>query len=157
MPEGELTPQLLAALGKERTRALGQIVGLLTRSAPHQTMTIADIKHGLLAPIMLGQYLLAGRTSEETSGAPPAAALIWARVSEAVDQRLATAGTAKIRLTSQECRSGEIVWLTEAAGDLRLIPKMVARLRASDPSIHTIRVAVPAADGSITVRTLSSH
>ncbi len=150
----EPSPQLLAALGNERMRVLGQIVGLLTRSQPHQSMTIADIKRGLIAPIMLGQYVLAGRPSEEGAGSPPVAVLIWARVSDAVDQRLAAAQSAKIELASGEWRSGDIVWLTDAAGDLRLVPQMVTRLRATDPTIRAIRVASPAGDGKIAVRTL---
>lgn len=151
---GEPTPQLLAALGNERVRVLGQIVGLLTRSQPHQSMTVADIKRGLIAPIMLGQYILAGRSNEGGGGAPPAAVLLWARVSDAVDERLAAAQSARIELTSQEWNGGDIVWLTEAAGDLRLVPQMVARLRAADPSIRAIRVASPAGDGTIAIRTL---
>jgi hemolysin-activating ACP:hemolysin acyltransferase len=151
---GEPTPQLLAALGNERMRALGQIVGLLTRSAHHQTMTIADIKRGLIAPIMLGQYILAGRSNEGGAGSPPVAALIWARVSEAVDQRLTAAQSARIELAPDEWNTGDIVWLTEATGDLRLVPQMVVRLRATDPTIRAIRVASPAGDGKIAVRTL---
>lgn len=151
---GEPTPQLLAALGNERMRVLGQIVGLLTRSQAHQSMTIADIKRGLIAPIMLGQYILAGRSHEEGAGSPPVAVLIWARVSDSVDQRLTAAQSAKIDLAPDEWKSGDIVWLTEAAGDLRLVPQMVVRLRATDPTIRAIRVASPAGDGTIAVRTL---
>lgn len=152
----EPTPQLLAALGNERLRVLGQLVGLLTRSQPHQSMTIADIKRGLIAPIMLGQYVLAGRQTDENAGSSPVAALLWARVSDTVDARLTAAKSARIELASNEWRSGDIVWLTEAVGDLRLIPNMVARLRATDPTIRTIRVASPSSDGTMTVRTLDA-
>lgn len=152
----EATPQLLSALGNERLRVLGQMVGLLTRSQPHQSMTIGDIKRGLIAPIMLGQYVLAGRSADEGAGSPPVAALLWARVSDAVDTRLAAAKSARIDLASDEWKSGDIVWLTEAVGDLRLVPKMVARLRATDPTIRAIRVAAAASDGTVTVRTLDA-
>lgn len=150
----EPTPQLLAALGNERMRVLGQIVGLLTRSAPHQSMTIGDIKKGLLAPIMLGQYMLAGRGKDDTTGSVPVTALIWARVSDQVDQRLMQARSAAINLAAEEWQSGDIVWLTEAVGDLRAVPEMVERLRSTDPRIRAIRVAATGADGKVTIRTL---
>lgn len=152
----EPSPQLLAALGNERLRVLGQIVGLLTRSQPHQSMTIGDVKSGLIAPIMLGQYVLAGRPQEDGAGSPPVAALLWARVSDTVDARLTAAKSARIDLAPGEWKSGDIVWLTEAVGDLRLVPKMVARLRATDPTIRAIRVASPSNGGTITVRTLDA-
>jgi hemolysin-activating ACP:hemolysin acyltransferase len=152
--DSEATPQLLAALGNERIRVLGQIVGLLTRSAAHQNMTIADIKTGLLAPVMLGQYMLAGRSNDHATGSVPVTALIWARVSDQVDQRLTQTASAAIDLSAEEWRSGDIVWLTEAVGDLRAIPEMIERLRSTDTKISAIRVASPGVDGKITVRTL---
>ena len=139
---------------KNGAPASAAIVGLLTRSQPHQSMTVSDIKRGLIAPIMLGQYILAGRSAAEGAGSPPVAVLIWAKVSDAVDQRLTAANSARIELASDEWNSGNIVWLTEAVGDLRLVPQMVARLRSADPTIQAIRVASSQGDGTIAVRTL---
>lgn len=145
---------LLAALGNERMRALGQMVGLLTRSAPHQSMTIGDVKAGLIAPLLLGQYMLAGNAVAAGGAVAPTTALIWARVATDVDQRLANLKSTRITLAPAEWNGGCIVWMTEAFGDLRLLPDMIARLRQSDWLDKTVRIVSRGSDGVVAVRTL---
>lgn len=144
-------------MANQRTRALGQIVALLTRSEVHQRMTVADIKSSIVPPVLLGQFVFAGRSMGEGAGAVPVTALLWARVSVEADQRLLQSDKVRPEIAANEWASGPVVWLTDAAGDLRALPQMIERLCQNEWKGHMVRIASRGADGVRTVRTLNAQ
>jgi cytolysin-activating lysine-acyltransferase len=89
---------------KTVAQMLGEIVWLLTQSPLHRQMFLSDLEWFCLPPLLLEQYRIFYGPNA------PAAAALWARVSEATDRRLAGGGQ---RLQPEEWSGGDIPWLIE--------------------------------------------
>jgi hemolysin-activating ACP:hemolysin acyltransferase len=131
-PIPELTADELrkrAAAAKATTATFGEIVGLLMRSQEHRQQALADIERLVVPALQVNQASVATAQSKTNGLVAPAAVVLWARVSEDVDRRLSAAPGQPIRLSPQEWKSGDIVWVVLALGDKRVLQGMIQHLQ----------------------------
>ncbi len=122
---GERAQQFLRS--KQLSAAFGDIVSLLSKSPAHKHYALADLEWLVAAPLALNQYLLAEAKLQDDRSAP-VAMLFWARLSPELDARLTEAPRYPIRLNPNEWRSGESLWIVDAAGDARVVKGLIETL-----------------------------
>ncbi|KMO44978.1 hypothetical protein VQ03_00130 [Methylobacterium tarhaniae] len=99
--------------GSEKTIAtvFGEIVWLMSRSSAHRSIPVGDLEHLVMAPILLRQIRVF------YDGDQPAAAVLYARVSEAVAARL-EAGATTAELSLDDWHSGDTVRVMQVIAPL---------------------------------------
>jgi hemolysin-activating ACP:hemolysin acyltransferase len=78
----------------------------------------------------------------------PVAAVLWASVSVETDQRLSASLTQKLRLRPEEWKSGEILWIIDAAGEPRAMAGALAELAHKQFKDKAVKLVLPDADGT---------
>jgi cytolysin-activating lysine-acyltransferase len=126
--------------------ALGQIVSLLIRSAHHKQHSLADLEWMLLPAVLAGQFRIAHAQAQPSGPRTPVAAALWASVSSEVDQRLSDLSN-PLRLSPQEWRSGDILWLVDTVGDARVVPQLLKHLQETAFKGRDMKVRVRGEDG----------
>jgi cytolysin-activating lysine-acyltransferase len=116
----------LAAIKFEAT--LGQIVLVLMRGRQSRNIFLGDLDWLVLPAIATNQFMLAEHRDGATGISVPAAAVLWARVSEQVDARLSASPDQRILLRPEEWASGTIPWLVEGVGEPRAVGRLVRTL-----------------------------
>jgi cytolysin-activating lysine-acyltransferase len=116
------------AESKSLHASFGEVVNLLAHTAAFENLPLGKLKSLVLPAIRKGQFaILEGRN--ETAGiTAPIAALLWANVSEEIDQRLRSGSDATVSLSADEWNSGEIPWLMLAVGDTNLLSGLKAHV-----------------------------
>ena len=122
---GERAQQFLRS--KQLSAAFGDIVSLLSKSPAHKHYALADLEWLVAAPLALNQYLLAEAKLQDGRSVA-VAVLFWARLSPELDARLTEAPRYPIRLHPNDWRSGEHLWIIDAAGDARVIKGLIETL-----------------------------
>jgi cytolysin-activating lysine-acyltransferase len=133
--------------------ALGQIVSLLMRSAHHRQHSLADLEWMLWPALLAGQFRIAHAQAQPNGPRTPVAAALWASVSNDVDQRLSDLAN-PLRLSPQEWRSGEILWLVDTVGDARVVPQLLKHLQDTAFKRRDMKVRVLGEDGKTGVGVL---
>jgi hemolysin-activating ACP:hemolysin acyltransferase len=126
--------------GLRLSAAFTQVVSLLIRSPLHKHMSIADLEWMVFPPLLSGQFRIANIGSKKTGTKLPAAVVLWASVSAEVDKKLSENAAAPLRLRPDEWRSGDIIWLVEAAGDPRVVSKLLTQLNTNLFKNRTVKV-----------------
>jgi hemolysin-activating ACP:hemolysin acyltransferase len=106
--------------GKLATANFGGAVSLFMRSPAHRHYTLADLEWCLVPALALNQFLVAEAKLPDGK-AVPVALVLWARVSPEIDARLSAAPRYPIRLHPNEWRSGDVIWIVDAAGEPKAI------------------------------------
>ncbi len=122
---GERGQQFLHS--KQLSAAFGDIVSLLSKSPAHKHYALADLEWLVIAPLALNQYLLAEAKLQDGRSVP-VAMLFWARLSPELDARLTEAPRYPIRFQPNDWRSGESLWIIDAAGDARVVKGLIETL-----------------------------
>ena len=135
-------------------RALGGILAVLMRSPGHRHLTVADLESIVAPAVATGQFLLAESTNDETGFTKPVAFLLWASFSAAIDARLTAAPEQPFPSKPADCKSGDIVWVVDAAGDQALIGQMIQQQKAATWKGKMVRMRVAGEGGCIAVNTL---
>ena len=142
-----------ARLAAEIEIALGQIVALLMRSAHHRQHSLADLEWLLTPALLSGQFRIAHAQAQPNGPRTPVAAALWASVSSEVDQRLSDLAS-PLRLTPEEWRSGDILWLVDTVGDARVVPQLLKHLQDTTFKGRDMKVRVRGEDGKMGVGVL---
>jgi cytolysin-activating lysine-acyltransferase len=125
------------AFSQQLVMGLGSIASVLMASPQHRYSFLADLEwpgalarqtDTVLPALATGQFSLADARDQTTGFSAPVGAVLWAMVSEEVDQRLTAQPGYPIRLRPQDWRSGNIPWLVEAIGEPRAVAAMVKTL-----------------------------
>jgi cytolysin-activating lysine-acyltransferase len=106
----------------------GQFVSVFMRTRHCRHAFLADLEWLVVPAIATSQVSVAEAQDKATGLSSPIAVVLWASVSEAVDQRLATTPSQPLRLKPDEWASGTIPWLVEAAGDPRAVQALIKAL-----------------------------
>lgn len=106
----------------------GEVVSVLMRSEPFRTLPIAALETLVVPPLKAGQAVVAEARSKSQGFVTPVAAVLWARVSPAVDAKLSQNLDKPVQLTADEWTSGDIPWIIAAAGEQKLIAPMIKGL-----------------------------
>lgn len=111
----------MATASKVVTGTFGEIVALLMHSPQYKYYTLADMEWLVLPALVTGQFSLATAQSRTNGITSPVGVVLWASVSDEVDQRLSVAGEQALRLKPQEWKSGDIPWIVLAVGNQRVL------------------------------------
>ena len=126
---------------------LGPVMWLYARDPQRRFTFVSDMDWRLLPPLVLEQCKLYNKQEV------PWAYFSWAKVSEAVDQRLRSNNPF---IAPHEWHSGEIPWLIDAVmpfgEDAALLKEVVTAISGGKP----VNVWLPAANGQPALRTISA-
>jgi hemolysin-activating ACP:hemolysin acyltransferase len=139
--------QIGGAISKLISASVGDVAVVFSRSASHKHYALADIEWMILPAVMTGQAYIAELQHKEHGARAPVAAVLWASVSAETDQRLSASLTQKLRLRPDEWKSGEILWIIDAAGEPRAIAGALAELAQTQFKDKAVRLIMPGADG----------
>lgn len=135
--KGGNAPQLDLASAKAalaKLPILGPVLWLYARDPLRKFTFMADIDWILLPPVILDQYRLYSKNEI------PFAFFTWAKVSDAVDQRLRS-GT--LRIAPHEWKSGEHLWLIDVVTPFGHLEEMVAELHKTQFPGQKISALMP--------------
>ncbi len=135
---------------KQTAAAFGEIVALLMRSPTDKHHSLADLEWLVVPAVARGQYALAEAQSKETGATGPVGAVLWALVSEDVDKRLSDL-SAPTRLKPDEWRSGDIPWIIQASGDMKILGGLIQQLTQKAFKDRQPKMRVRGADGKVSV------
>lgn len=117
----------------QRTAAvLGNIVSVMMQTPGFAGCSVGDLRWLVLPAIATGQYSLAQGRVKSTGEFKTIGVLLWACVSDAVDERLSTDPETTIRLSPDEWRSGNNLWVVEGIGERGIIAQQIRQLRLKD-------------------------
>src|SRR5262245_56273892 len=114
-----------AAIAARQSVVFSQIVGVLMRSPHYKHYALSDLEWLVLPALATGQFSIAEAATERNAPTAPVAVALWASVSPDIDKRFSEDLGAPMRLRPDEWRSGEILWLIAAVGDVRMIPSFL--------------------------------
>lgn len=160
----ELAPQEAqrrAAISKQLAAAFGEMVTLMMRSGTDRKRPIADLAWMIAPGIQTGQFAIADAQSKTNGSVTPVGAIMWAKVSAEVDQKLTTSQDKPPHLEPKDWRSGDIPWIVIAIGDNRVVAGLIHRItkevfkgtapkirsRDKDGNIVGSRIELPKTDG----------
>jgi cytolysin-activating lysine-acyltransferase len=139
---GASIPSAAAALdsdtqeSKHRTQKVaalfGEVVTLLMRTPPYKELWLSDLEWLVVPALLSGQVSVATATSRVNGATLTVGAILWARVSAEVDERLACQPGEIVRLASNEWTSGDTVWVVASAGDRRVLREMLEHLSTNE-------------------------
>lgn len=138
---------------RRATASFGQVVALMSRSEPHRRLPIGEVRWLVAPPARAGQILVAAKRVGAAGIVVPSAALLWARVSDEIDQKL-SAATKSVKLEPPVWTSGDNIWLIEAVGDPALIPGMIKRLGQDRWKGRVVKVRSRNPDGTLGVKAI---
>jgi hemolysin-activating ACP:hemolysin acyltransferase len=110
--------------------ALGEVTSLLVRSREHAGYTLPDLEWLLVPAIFNRQFLIVRAQLQGASVPLPAACLLWATVSDEIDAQYRATPGQRLKLSNEQRKSGDNVWITDFVGDRRMLNEAVNRLRA---------------------------
>lgn len=136
-----------AAVAKHVASSFGQIVTLLLRSPQDRKRPMEDLEWMVIPALQNGQFIVAEAQSKETGIVAPAAAVLWAMVSESVDERLSQNLDQPVSLSPQDWRSGSIPWIIAAFGDNRVVGGLLQQLSENVFKSQPPKMRARGADG----------
>jgi hemolysin-activating ACP:hemolysin acyltransferase len=140
-----------------RKRAiLGEIATVLMNSERHRTLPIAMLSAVIAPAITTQQYSIAERKVDDAGNTLPVAFVIWASVSDAVDNRLVLGTDRPMQLDKQEWKSGPNIWLIEAAGDARAVTALMNQLQNTIWAGKQVKMRAKKKDGKTGIRILNT-
>jgi hemolysin-activating ACP:hemolysin acyltransferase len=153
-----LTPEQLkdaAMASKLMMAGFGEIVSVLIRSQEHRNKPLAALEELVIPAVLTGQYTVAQAQSAANGLTTAIGVVMWARVSQAVDQHIAASIAEPVKLQLAEWRSGPILWIVDAAGEGKVIEAMLARLIDGEWKGQEVRMRARTKDGTFKVGTLA--
>lgn len=147
--------QKRAAASKGISAAFGEIVAVLARSQHYKHYSLADLEWLAAPAIALGQFAKADAQHKTLGFTTPIAIVMWAKVSEEVDQRLSAALDQPIRLKPQEWKSGDIAWVVVAEGEQRATAALLQQIKERLFKDATLKARVMGPNGKAVVANLA--
>jgi hemolysin-activating ACP:hemolysin acyltransferase len=145
------------AAAMHNSMALTQIIGVLMRSQHFRQYTLGDLEWLVIPPVLAGQYRIGEVKTKKEGATLPVAVLLWAKVSPEVDERLTQSDTPTIRLKPEEWTSGDILWLTHAAGEPRFVRHLLKQISETAFKGLDVKTRARGEDGKVTVQMLPTQ
>lgn len=148
-----LTDEQLRQLAQQDlivSAAFARIVSVLMRAPQYKTFALADLEWLVMPPLLLGQFAVLDARIEGVPLPMPAAVALWASVSKEVDARLSDIA-APMRLSADEWRSGEILWLFDVVGEPAAAAHLLTGLRHGAFKDRPLKARSTGPDGRIVV------
>jgi cytolysin-activating lysine-acyltransferase len=141
-------------LGQNDALVLGKAVAVMLASPRHRAMPLGDLFAQLAPAIKLKQIAIAEARPQgsESENVVPIGLVMWATLSEEVEQRLLADESRKFRLRPEDWRSGDRPWLLEALGPQKAVVEMIKQVVAGPLKGRPLKVQRRSPDGkSVTV------
>ncbi|MFM9940450.1 MAG: toxin-activating lysine-acyltransferase [Hyphomicrobiaceae bacterium] len=135
-------------------RAFGSIVTVMMHSAAHRDLTVAGIEATLAPAVATGQYIVAEATHQQNGQVRPVAYVLWGSFSSPIDRELQANPDQPFPNKPAAWLGGDVIWITDAAGDATLINKIIEQQQASTWKERTVRMRT-SQGGRIAVQTLA--
>jgi hemolysin-activating ACP:hemolysin acyltransferase len=142
------------AAAMRNSLALTQIIGVLMRSQHYRQYTLGDLDWLVIPPVLAGQFRIGEVKTKKDDATIPVAVLLWAKVSPEVDERLTKSDSPAIRLSPEEWTSGDILWLTHAAGEPRFVRHLLKQISETAFKGLEVKTRARGEDGKIVVQLL---
>ena len=154
LSKDEAERQMAAA--RHAAATFGEIVTLLMRAPAYGGLPISELEALVVPPLRLGQISVATAQSKTSGVALPVGAVLWARVSPEVADRLAAHAGANVLPAGNEWMSGDIVWVVATVGEGRILSEMLKQLSLRDWAGKEVKIVVRPKDGMPAVATLAT-
>lgn len=142
----EKTERLLKAAA-----ALGELTSLLIRSPEHSKFTLADMDWLVIPAVVNRQFLIIRAASPGEPTPLPAAAVLWASVSDEYDALFKQNPGQRYSLNAEQRNSGSNIWVTDVVGVPLIWNKALTRLRSTVFKGKKIVFIRREADGSASI------
>lgn len=126
LPKDEL--QKRAIVAKQIAASFGEIVTLLMRAPGERARPLSDLEWMIVPALQTGQFAIADAQSKENGVVMPVGAVMWALVSDEIDQRMSANLDQPFRLEPQDWRSGQTPWIVAAFGDPKVVGGLLQQL-----------------------------
>ena len=146
--------QRAAAASALMWSSIGEIAVVYSRSPALNHHSLADMEWQILPAVLNGQFYVVKAANDMTGLRAPIAAATWAFVSPAVDARLSSDSSHRIRLRPSEWKCGEIGWIVDWAGDPPGVATAIAWLKAGPFRDRNAKIIVRDLGGQARVATL---
>jgi hemolysin-activating ACP:hemolysin acyltransferase len=145
-----------AAHSRRMSTMLGDIVSVFAQSPQHTNLQLGDLSKAVLPALAAGQYKIAVGQDDATGYSRPIAAIVWARVSDAVDQRLISNVASRLNLGRDDWTSGNHIWIIDAAGAREALTPLLVELRRTVWGQAPVKFRQVSEAGAAVVGTLAS-
>ena len=95
-----------AATSKHLLMSFGEIVSVMMRSPQFKNASLGDLEKLVVPAVVTGQFVVAEAQSKSSGFVTPVGVVIWATVSDEIDQRIMANPEQPIHLEASEWRSG---------------------------------------------------
>ena len=111
--------------------ALGEVTSLAIRASQIAQYSIADLEWLIVPAIRNRQFLIVRAPAPQSAVALPSAAILWSSVSDAIDAQLRSVPGQRLKLSAEERRSGDHIWITDLIGHPTLLQEAMRNLVAT--------------------------
>lgn len=145
------------ALASALTPALGKLTAVLMFSPRHENMSLKELSQLVLPAVANDMIVIAEARNAAADGgqqaSAPVGALLWARVSDEVDRRLAAEPSRVQALKPSEWTGGDNYWLIEAIGAPKVVESMIKELVEGPFKGRLFKMRLLDAEGRAVVQT----
>ncbi len=133
--------------GRLLAAQFGDMVTVLMQTKFYENLRLKDLRDYVVPPLMNKQYRIAEARKKGTGNSVPAALILWARVSDEVQDKLTGALDAPFLLSADEWTSGDNYWIIDAIGHERYLAPLLTDLRKTDFDGRNVKYRVRTPDG----------
>ena len=131
--------------------SLGKVVSILMFSRRFQGMTLRELSNIILPPVMANQYIVAQVKAQERDVTIPVGLLLWAQLSDELDQKLIAENGSEALLSGNEWKSGNNLWIIETVGQQKIVKAMVRQLMEGAFKGRPFKFRTRSADGTASI------
>ncbi len=135
--------------------SLGDVIAEILLIDGFEAPPLEQLSALILPPLSLGQLIIAHK-QKQGQRPWPVAACVWAKVSPAIDARLASASDYLPPLTPEEWNSGDIVWIMAAMGEPGVVEPMLLELQHQTFGGRPVKLREIASGAAMRVRVLGA-
>ena len=153
----EMSPDQLrkvAEASKRLSAAFGEIVSIFMRTPAYAKVPLGELETIVVPAVATGQFTLAEGQSKTNGIVHPVGVILWARVSDELDARMAADPAQPVRLKPNEWTSGDKVWVMEAVGDPRVIDAMLKKMAETAWAGRSVKFRTRSKDGQPVIATM---
>lgn len=142
-----------AQLQAVQAQVFASAVAVMMRDPRTRDLRVKDLEY-LLVPAVAARQCVIARGAMGRGPVIPVGVALWARVSDAVDKRLASGLDKPIALKPDEWQSGQNHWIVLLAGEAKMLPGFLRELLVKDLKGKAVKMRAGTKDGGREVKVL---
>ncbi len=131
--------------------SLGKVVSVMMFSRRFQKMTLSELRKFVLPAVTTNQYLVAEARAKDSQITTPLGVLLWARLSDELNQKLVAQNGTRSLLSGDEWNSGSHLWIIETIGSPKIVKAMVHQLIEGPFKEQAFKFCTRSEDGTMSV------